>query len=205
MNTRDGGAWFGAALVLLSAACGSVEVPVETFYRLPAPRPPQSSAPLPAVLRIDRLHLAANLAGDQLLVADGPVRMHRYQLHRWAGPVDELVSDALLLGLARSHGFTEVKGPGDGGAEDLLLSGTIVDFLQERRADATVVGRVTLELRLTDARSGREVFRAEFSETVPTTDSGPEAAAVALSAGLGRIVAAVLRRTHAAGVAARPR
>lgn len=193
-----------AALALLLAGCGSVEVPIETFYRLPPPRPPRSPEPLPAVLRVDRLRLAANLAGDQLLVADGPVRLHRYEMHRWAGPVDELVLDALLLGFARSGGFAEIKGPGDAGAEDLLLSGTIVDFLQVRQGDA-MVGRVTLDLRLVEADSGREVFRAEFSQTVPATDPGPEAAAVALSEGLGEVVAEVLQRAHAAGVAARPR
>ena len=201
------GAWrssLAVTLVALFAACGSVEVPQPMFYRLPAPRPTTADYPIPAVLRVDRLHLATNLSGDQLVVADGPVRVQRYELHRWAGPIDGLVLDALVTGFARSRGFREVKAPGDVGDDDFVLSGTILDFHEERVADGAV-GRVTLDLRLFDRRSGDELFRDEFTQTVDAGRGGPDLAARALSEGLGRVVGDVLARAHAAGVAATPR
>jgi ABC-type uncharacterized transport system auxiliary subunit len=198
----------GTVIALLAACalagCGSVTVPHETLYRLPLPRPPRAAEPLASVLRIERLSLAANVAGDRLAVADGPVALQRYELHRWAGPLDGLVLDALVIGFVRSGGFVEVKAPRDPGGDDLVLSGTILDFHEVREA-AGAVGLVALDLRLVDRRSQRELFRSEFAQRVPAGAGGPEAAARALSQGLGAIVAEVVEQTRAQGVAARPR
>jgi uncharacterized lipoprotein YmbA len=190
-------------LALLLVGCGSVKVPSETLYRLPAPRVVATGETLDSVLRVERLSLAANIAGDRLAVAEGPVRLQRYELHRWAGPLDGLVSDALVLGFVRSGGFREVKVARDPGGDDLVLSGTVLEFHEVREPGGSV-GQLALDLRLVDRRTGRALFRAEFAQRVPAGAGGPEAAAQALSAGLGAIVAEVLDAVRAQGIAAQP-
>ena len=57
------------------------------------------------------------------------------------------------------------------------------------------VARVTLELWL--QREGQLVFHEEFASTQPILNGGPDAAVLALSEGLGRVVSGVVERMRA--------
>lgn len=169
------------------AACSAVELPVTQFYRLDVPVPASAGPPRPCgVLRVLDLQLANNLAGDCLLVADGPVRVMQSELHRWVAPLDRLATDAVVRELARSRMFERVLGGGDPGQEQLTLGGRILDF-HEQRGGAVPAARVTLELWLLSGE--RQLLQREFGAERPlVAGGGPEALVQALSQAFGSVL-----------------
>jgi ABC-type uncharacterized transport system auxiliary subunit len=180
--------WAAALALAAAAACGSVEIPDEVFYRLQAPRPAAHSGGVAGALRLERLALAAHLVGDHLLVAEGPVALRPYRFHRWAGPPDELLGDALLTGLTRSGAFERVLGPADPGPALLRLSARVLDFQQQVTAEGEWAGRFCLEVQLLDAERDRLLLREELAAVVPARERRPEAVVAALSAAVERVV-----------------
>ena len=185
------------------AACGSVKLPEEHFYRLDVPRQAGTAAApsvemRPLVVRVQRLQLGADLAGDRLMVGAGAVRLQPYVFHRWAGSLDSLVTDAFVTAFARSGAFGAVKGPDDAGGEDVTVSGRILDFhqVQENGAPAALV---TLDLVV--ARGEQPVWRSELRRLEPAQGSEPEAVVRALSAGLAHVLHDAVERCRAAAAA----
>ncbi len=184
------------------AACGSVAVPRERYYRLAPPDPASADPQRAGVLRVMDLQLGTALDRDCLLVADG-VRLEPQPLERWVAPLDRLVTDALVLSLSRSGTVALVKGGADPGRETWSLHGRIIDFAEvasggERRA------RVGLELWL-EARDA-VLLHDEFVAELPIEGPGSAGAVVALSQGVQQVVADLVRRMDDEGVfaAARP-
>lgn len=178
-------AWFVVATL---AACSSVELPVERYYRL-LPAEAVASDPMRAgVLRVHDLQLGTALDSDRLLFQAG-VRLEPRPLARWVAPLDRLVTDAMVLGLSRARVCELIKGSADSGVETWSLHGRIVDFVEEVSGDGSQA-HVTLELWL---QCGDDlVFHDEFACIEPLTESGPDQAVVALSRGLNQIVAQVV-------------
>tara|TARA_R110002096_G_scaffold3141_8_gene15908 strand:- start:572 stop:1201 length:630 start_codon:yes stop_codon:yes gene_type:complete len=177
--------WFGFALL---AACGSVDVPVERYYRL---QPSQADTPDPmraGTLRVYDLQLGTALDSDRLLFQSG-VSLEPRQLARWVAPLDRMVTDAMVLGLSRARVCELVKGSADAGTETWSLHGRIIDFV-EAQTDQGSVARVALELWL--EHDGQLVFHEEFVRVEPLSESGPDAAVVALSRGLNQVVEGVV-------------
>lgn len=177
--------WFGFALL---AACGSVDVPVERYYRL---QPSQAETPDPmraGTLRVYDLQLGTALDSDRLLFQSG-VSLEPRQLARWVAPLDRMVTDAMVLGLSRARVCELVKGSADAGTETWSLHGRIIDFV-EAQTDQGSVARVALELWL--EHDGQLVFHEEFVRVEPLSESGPDAAVVALSRGLNQVVEGVV-------------
>jgi hypothetical protein len=190
--------WF---LSFALAACGSVPVHEPSYYRLALPTPASTRTKQLGTLRVGELALAADLAGDRLLVQDGRVRVLPFERHRWAGPLDRLITDAVVAGLSRSGAFARVKGAFDDGGEDLLLQGRVLECHQVAIGGAWH-GRVTLDLALQDT-SGRLWFQGELSGAQRLAGDDPEALVVALSAALAEVVDRILASAGAA-LAARP-
>lgn len=186
---------------LVAAACGSVAVPRERYFRLDPPTAAEPAATRGGVLRVQDLHLATSLDGDCLLVQHG-VRLEPRPLERWIAPLDRLVTDALVLGLSRARVCELVKGGVDPGPETWSLRGRIVEFA-EGRSDRGAEARVTLELWLEDG--DRLLFHDEFGAVEPLAGDGPEAAVVALSRGLEQVVAGIVDRMATRGLFAAAR
>lgn len=189
--------------LLALAACGSVAVPSESVWRLPAPRLEASSLSDTLVLRVQRLELAGALPDDRLVVAVGPHRLLVRELDRWSGPLADLVSQAVRTGLARSKAFAQVKGPEERGREDLLLTGRILEF-QEVAGDDARSAQVTLELRITRSQDGKLVWGEELSRHVPIAAPGAEGAVGALAAALQGVLGDTLQSCRDKGVVATP-
>lgn len=194
--------------VVLLAACGSVDVPRERFFRLD---PPSVASPAPTrggVLRVQDLQAGTALDADCLLVQHG-VRLEPRPLERWIAPLDRLVTDALVLGLSRARVCDLVKGGADPGSETWTLRGRIVEFAEfvdDRGAAKAGDGRearVTLELWLEERDN--LVFHDEFTAAVPIAEAGPEGAVRGLSAGLQRVVTGVVDRMQTQGLFAAAR
>lgn len=201
MNRSASASALAAALALGGAACGSVDVPHERFYRLALPEPQAAAPGRQGILRVADLQVGTALDTDCLLRAAG-LRLEPRPLDRWVAPLDRLVTDALVLGLSRTRVCALVKGGGDPGAETWTLHGRIVEFAEARGA-AGAEARVALELWLVDR--DRVAFHDEFAAVVPLAAAGPDGAVAALSQGLQQVVGALIDRMAGQGlVPARP-
>ena len=189
--------------VLALSACGSVAIPGETVWRLTPPALQPQALSDTVVLRVQRLELLGALPEDRLVVATGPHRLWTRELDRWSGPLPDLVHDALLTGLSRSHAFAQVKGPQETGREDLTLQGRILDF-HEIREDPRSIVKATLDLRVSRASDGKLLWQKELSRVVPTERPGAEGAVAALSLALQGIVGDLLQSCRDSGVVAAP-
>lgn len=182
-----------AATASLLAACGSVAVPSERFYRLAAPAPAEPDPSRGGVLRVQDLQLSTALDSDCLMRQHG-VQLAPRPLARWIAPLDRLVTDAMVLGLSRARVCDLVKGAADPGGEDWALRGRIVDF-----AEVIEVGgaraRVTLELWL--EVDGAMVFHDEFVAERELAASNAEVAVEGLSSALQGVVEELIRRMRA--------
>lgn len=194
MNGRARWGWAVAFAAL--AGCGSVAVPREQYFRLALP--PAAAAPHggAGVLRVFDLQLGRSVDADCLMIGDG-LRLEPRPLARWVAPLDRLVTDALVLALARGGACALVKGPADPGAETWALHGRIVEF-------GEVVGpggreaRVLCELWL--EQDGRLLFTGEFAAAEALAGNDAEAAVAALSRGLHEVAAAVVERMERNGL-----
>lgn len=195
------------ALACAVVSCSSVKAPEVFEYRLAWPRPTHQVDPAIAAetftgtLRVGEVQVAAPLEGDRLRVATGPVRFQSYELHRWAAPLDRMVGDVLVAGLARSRAFDSVLTAGDDGFEDYVLSGRLLELEQAADRDGDGwIGVATLELRLRQVSSGAVVFEEEFRCERSLDGDGPEALVTALSGAIGSVVDDVVARCDRAGV-----
>jgi uncharacterized lipoprotein YmbA len=189
-------------VLLLAGACSSVTLPAEQTYRLMLPPPAGGERPLGGVLRVGEIALGADLAGDRLMVAESGVRVTAYRYHRWAGPLERLVADAVVTGLARAHCFRQVKAEASRGGEDYLLTGRVLEFHQAP-VGAVWHGLATLDLQLSDL-DGRLLFQREFQASTPLAGEGPDALAEALSRSVGSIVDQIVARCDEADLFERP-
>ncbi|HLQ36303.1 MAG TPA: ABC-type transport auxiliary lipoprotein family protein [Planctomycetota bacterium] len=189
-----------AALLLLLGACGSVQAPPERFFRLALPAPAGGELPKMGVLRVLDLQLGNSLSGDALLVADGAYRLQPRPLDHWIAPLDRLVTDALVLGLARTRAFTLVQGAGDAGPADVELGGRVLDFQEVRCQDGATA---CVALEVWGRGADRLLFRDEFRAAVPLHGTDPEVAVAGLSLALAQVLDQLIGRLRAEGVGAR--
>ncbi|MFO1053029.1 MAG: ABC-type transport auxiliary lipoprotein family protein [Planctomycetota bacterium] len=189
-----------AAGLLLSMACGcgAVAVPEDFAYRLPAPQPRDDANFIGGVLRVGDVDVVAELAGDRLLVADAGTRLRAWQHHRWAGPLERMVSDALVTGLARTRRFAEVKSPSASGTEDFVITARVLDFHEVGDAQGWRA-RATIELHLV-RQDGRLVFQDEFRADTPLASSDPGELACGLGHSIGTILDALIDRCDREGL-----
>ena len=94
--------WLTCLLMTALAACGSVTVPVERYYRLDlqsahAPDPMRAGT-----LRVHDLQLGTALDSDRLLCQSG-VTLEPRPLARWVAPLDRLVTEAMVLAMSRAR------------------------------------------------------------------------------------------------------
>lgn len=179
-----------AVCLALLAGCGSVDAPEEHWYRIEVPRPAPRAARQGGVLRVAGLELAPSLAGDRLQVAEGAVALRPFLLHHWAGPLDQMLTQGLVLGLARAELFAEVKGPAAPGGEDYVLSGHVLDCHAVRGPDG-LAARITLRLQLKDGAAShqpRVLCEAELTRTVAAEVAAPEPLVRALGWGFHELV-----------------
>jgi len=185
--------------VLGLSACGSVQLPREHYWRLELPAASTPGEQATRVLRVQDLQLGNSLSGDCLLVADGPSHVETRDLDRWVAPLDRLVTDAVVQGLTRAGTWALVKGGADGGAEDCVLSGRVIDFCEYRAtADSPRTARAAFSFWAES--NGQVLFAEELRAEVPIDAAGPEGAVRALSAALQEVVGGLDARLRTAAV-----
>lgn len=175
------------ALVALiaCAGCGG-KLPETRYYQLAIPdaRPRSGER----VLVLDALATEAAYDDERIVYRTTPFRLDYYQYHHWAGAPGTMVSSYLEQALERSGRFRAVVREVTPDAP-VMLAGRVIAIEEVDRSRTEWLGRIALELMLTDARSGEALWTEQFDETEPLHQQTPEGLAQALSVAMQRIVA----------------
>jgi ABC-type uncharacterized transport system auxiliary subunit len=161
--------------ITLGAGCGAARP--SKYYQLtvPADTPPaNASSPYHVTLMLAPITSSHLYREDHIVYSDTAQSMGVYQYQRWAQPPTEMIRDVLLRDLRASDRFQGVYRWGSNVRGDYILRGHLYDF---REVSATnLVGRVTLELELREARTGATVWTHFYSHDQPV--AGKDVAAV---------------------------
>ena len=173
-------------LVLALAACGS-KTPDTRFYQLAAP---QLRTPVTGELTLVVEPLTTDPAYDdeRIVYRTNPYRLDYYNYHRWSAAPGAMIGNYLEEALERSGQFRAVTRELTSDAP-VVLGGRVVAIEEVDQSKTQWLGRLVIELTLTDAKTNRVVWTQQFEETEPVRVQTPEGLARALSVAMNRIVA----------------
>jgi len=172
------------ALVVLLAACGGAS-PSIRYYRL-APVGADIPHTGDKVIVVESLASDAAYDDERIVYRNGPYRLDYYNYHRWSSPPGALVGGYLETALGRTGTFKAVVR--DQTADAAMIVGGHITAIEEVDTDPKHwLGRIALELTLTDPKTGGIVWTQTFEETEPMSVQNPEGLARAISTALSRI------------------
>ena len=174
-----------AAVALACAACAG-KLPDTRYYQLAAPDAKVRGGD--AMLVLEALTTDAAYDDDRIVYRTTPFRIDYYQYHRWSSAPGVMVGNYLEQAFEHSGKFRAVVRDSAPDAP-VILTGRVLAIEEVDRSKTEWVGRIVLELLLTDARSGEALWTEQFEETEPLGQQSPEGLAAALSVAMARIVA----------------
>jgi ABC-type uncharacterized transport system auxiliary subunit len=178
MNTRI---IFCALLLCLSIAGGCGAARPSKYYQLTVPvdaAPPTASNPYHVTLMLGPITSSHLYREDHIVYTGSGQYMGVYQYQRWAQPPTEMIAEVLLRELRASGRFQAIYSWGSNVRGDYILRGRLYDFREI--SASTLVGRVTLELELHDARTGATVWTHFYTHDEPVTGKDVSAVVAAL-------------------------
>ena len=161
--------------ISLGSGCGAARP--SKYYQLTVPgdlAPAAGSDPYHVTLMLAPITSSHLYREDHIVYTDNAQYMGVYQYQRWAEPPTEMIRDVLLRELRASSRFQGVYPWGSNVRGDYILRGHLYDFREISASN--LVGRVTLELELRDARTGATVWTHFYSHDQPV--AGKDVAAV---------------------------
>jgi ABC-type uncharacterized transport system auxiliary subunit len=173
------------ALCLALAACGG-KLPETRYYQL-APSETRSHGG-DGVLVLESLTTDGAYDDDRMVYRTTPFRLDYYQYHRWSSPPGVMVGNYLEQAFERSGKFRAVVRDMTPDAP-VALGGRVIALEEVDRSKTEWLGRIVLELQLTDTRSGEALWTEQLEETEPLRQQTPEGLAAALSIAMARVVA----------------
>jgi ABC-type uncharacterized transport system auxiliary subunit len=178
MNTKI---LFCALLLCISIGDGCGAARPSKYYQLTVPgdaAPANGSSPYHVTLMLGPITSSHLYREDHIVYTDSGQYMGVYQYQRWAQPPTEMIGDVLLRELRASDHFQAVYSWGSNVRGDYILRGHLYDFREI--SASTLVGRVTLELELHDARTGSTVWTHFYTHDEPVTGKDVSAVVAAL-------------------------
>jgi len=167
------------ALLLCISGCGAARP--SKYYQLTmrADAPPAAgSDPYHVTLMLAPITSSHLYREDHIVFTDNGQYMGVYQYQRWAEPPTEMIREVLLRDLRASAHFQGVYLWGSNIRGDYILRGHLYDFREI--SASTLVGRVTLELELHDARTGATAWTHFYTHDEPVTSKDISAVVAAL-------------------------
>jgi ABC-type uncharacterized transport system auxiliary subunit len=161
--------------ITLGSGCGAARP--SKYYQLTVPgdlAPAAGSDPYHVTLMLAPITSSHLYREDHIVYTDNAQYMGVYQYQRWAEPPTEMIRDVLLRELRASSRFQGVYPWGSNVRGDYILRGHLYDFREISASN--LVGRVTLELELRDARTSATVWTHFYSHDQPV--AGKDVAAV---------------------------
>jgi ABC-type uncharacterized transport system auxiliary subunit len=173
---------------VVGAACGG-STPQVRYYQLAAHAPEGAPAAKPAgdkVLVVEALASDGAYDDERIVYRNTPYRLDYYNYHRWVATPGVLVGGYLEQALGRTGDFKAVLREQTSDAA-LVLGGRITALEEVDTDPKHWVGRIALELTLTDPKTGEIVWAQRFEESEPLPVQNPEGLARAISTALDRI------------------
>lgn len=173
------------AVLLVAAACSN-KVPDTRYYQLAGPS--KATMRGTAVLVLESFDTDTAYDDERIVYRTNPYRLDYYQYHRWSSSPGVLVGNFFEQALEHSGRFRAVVREPTADAA-VALRGRVVAIEEVDRSRTHWVGRIVLELEVTDARTGESLWHEQFEEHEPMPLQHPEGLARALSTAMGRITA----------------
>lgn len=173
------------AVWLACAACGG-KLPDTRYYQLAQPAAKLRGGD--GLLVLEAITTDAAYDDDRIVYRTTPYRLDYYQYHRWSSAPGVMVGNFLEQALETSGKFRAVVHEMTPDAP-VVLAGRVVAIEEVDRSKTAWLGRIVVELLLTDARTGEALWTDQLEETEPLQQQTPEGLAAALSIAMSRIVA----------------
>jgi ABC-type uncharacterized transport system auxiliary subunit len=175
--------WVCAAIALSGWACGGAQ-PIHHYQpNVVSGEVDSQGSSGDLVLAIEDFSAGSAYDEKRIVYRKSDYRFDYYHYHRWASTPGLLVSDALREVYRSTGAFQAVVGGYDSRA-DVVLSGRVVAFEEVNKSKKEWLGRVVLDLRLRDARTGELLWNDLMRREVPVKNQSPEGLTAALSRGL---------------------
>ena len=180
--------WSLAGLALSLVACGGA-LPQTHFYRLALADVSRAPVVLAGTLAVENFDSDAVYADDRIAYRRSPYRVDYYNYHRWIAAPAIHLADYMRDALAQTGLFQRVRSV-DVAGSDAALSGRLTAFDEVDVSAAEWVGRIEVELYLSDSQTAAPLWSKRYIESQRVSRRDPEGLAVALSAAAQRIVQA---------------
>ena len=176
--------FIAAAVTVITTGCGASR-PVR-YYRLEIPQVAAAAggAGFPVSLQVGDIEAPAMMRDGRILYQ---VRIHElgaYEYHRWVETPDRVVQDSLVRLLRSSAKFQSVDTPRNSLRPDYIIQGKIYEFSEVDNPQ--VSARVSLEIELHDARTGRTVWSRVYMHEESVTGKEMPDVVHSLDQNLGR-------------------
>src|SRR5947208_16573487 len=171
-------------LSLAAAACGATR-PIK-YYQLEIP-PPATSATgtgFSVALQVGNIESPPMMRDGRILYQVGIHEMGAYEYHRWVETPDRVVQDSLVRLLRSSGKFQSVDTPRNSLRPNYIIQGKIYEFSEIDNPD--VSARVSLEIELHDAKTGRTVWSRTYTHEESVTGKEVPDVVHSLDQNLGR-------------------
>ena len=169
-------------------ACGG-KVPETRYYQLAAPRQAaaqSSEASIEPSVAIEPLTADGAYDDERIVYRVTPYRLDYYNYHRWSAPPGTMLSNYLQDAFSRSGRFRAVvHEPTE--SVPVTLGGRVIAIEEVDQSKTSWVGRIAVELTLTDTMTNKVLWSQRFDETEPLREQTPEGLARALSRAMARI------------------
>jgi ABC-type uncharacterized transport system auxiliary subunit len=165
-------------------ACGG-KMPETRFYQLAEPAG-KTTPGAGAAIVVEPLTTDTAYDDERMVYRVTPYRLDYYNYHRWSAPPGLLIANYLERAFEKSGRFSAVTRETNPDAT-VALGGRVVAIEEIDQSKTKWVGRIVLELTLTDTKSGDVLWSEQFEETEPLPIQSPEGLARALSSALERI------------------
>ena len=171
-------------LVVVLAACAG-KIPETRYYQLAVPAT-EAKHPAGPAIAIEPLAADAAYDDERIVYRVTPYRLDYYNYHRWSSPPGTMLGNYLQDAFARSGRFRAVMHEVTD-TVPVTLGGRVIAIEEVDKSKTEWIGRLAVELTLTDTITNKVLWSQQFEETEPLHTQTPEGLAQALSAAMQRI------------------
>jgi uncharacterized lipoprotein YmbA len=174
-----------AVIALASAACGGKLTETRYYQLAQTDAKPQGGS---AILVLEPLATDAAYDDDRIVYRTTPFRLDYYHYHRWTSTPGVMVGNFLEQALETRGTFRAVVRERTPDAP-AVLTGRVLAIEEVDHSRTQWLGRIAVELVLSDAHTGAILWTERIDESEPLRQQNPEGLAQALSIAMSRIVA----------------
>jgi ABC-type uncharacterized transport system auxiliary subunit len=174
-----------AAAWLACAACAG-KLPDTRYYQLAVPDAKARGGD--DLLVLEPLTTDAAYDDERIVYRTTPYRIDYYQYHHWSSSPGVMIGNYLEQAFETSGRFRAVVRDATPAAP-VILTGRVIAIEEVDVSKTAWVGRIVLELLLSDTRTGEALWTEQLEEIEPLQQQTPEGLAAALSIAMARIVA----------------